>query len=102
MSFLYPRTIAVLRPNSVSPVTVRPASVRSLAYSGETPTSDRVTGESVVFASIPASIQFRSTSMKRDNHLPGDTERPGIWKVFIPKRHAALGSIRNRDIIVDD
>lgn len=90
MSFLYPRTIKVTRPNDSAPaVGLRP-------YSGEVRTD-----ESIIATNLPASIQQRRKSASAHGELPSDAPKSD-WAIFIPKRSAALGLITERDIVTDD
>jgi hypothetical protein len=93
---IYPRTITVRRQVNNAATGGAP-SVRTLGYSGVT-----AAAETAVLAGLPASIQFRTPSGKRNNPLPADARVPGSWDIFISKRSAALGQIRNRDISIDD
>lgn len=89
MSFLYPRTIAVRRPGAQS-------GEGALAYGGQT--QER---EVDVATGIRAGIQERREGQRNGVALPADGTRP-TWYVFIPKSAAALGLIKDRDVVVDD
>src|SRR5262249_16656168 len=87
---LYPRIISIRRPISV-------ASVGLVAYSGEVETN-----ESTLFTGLPASIQHRSGRGSHGANLPADTPNRADFHIFVPRAAAALGSVQERDIIVDD
>lgn len=89
MSFLYPRTVAITRPNGQAGVGVQP-------YGGETPTN-----ETPVASGLPASIQLQKDRGKPAADLPADAGKT-TWRVFIPAASAALGLIKTRDIVTDD
>jgi hypothetical protein len=90
MSFLYPRTVSIHRP---TPNT----GAGALGYSGET-----AANETVVLTGLPASIQHRGARGKAPGNLPADAQSGADWYVFIPAANAALGTIAERDIVVDD
>lgn len=90
MSFLYPRTITITRPNPTNTVGAAP-------YSGEV-RSD----ETTIVMGLPASIQHRRKgSSTHGTELPSDAPRTD-WVIFIPKSQAARGLIAERDIVTDD
>lgn len=90
MSFLYPRLIDVHRPNVSSGAGAQP-------YQGVT-----AANESVLATGLPASIQHRSGKGAGNTGLPADAPKKADWYIFIPASAAALGSISENDIIVDD
>lgn len=90
MSFLYPRTISVRRPNTSN-------AVGDQGYSAE-----RAADEAVVLSGLPASIQLDRQGQRNPVGLPADAAYKPIWKVFIPLSAAVLGSIQSTDVIVDD
>ena len=74
-------------------------------YSGMTSqpsTSDPNQGEVVLFTGIPASIQATQQGRKKDSSLPSDAVWAPTWVIYIPKDALDLGSVRDRDIVVDD
>jgi hypothetical protein len=90
MSFLYPRTITVTRPNPETGFGAQP-------YSAVLPTD-----ETQILSAVTASIQNRRKGMSgRGNDLPSDSGKTD-WAIFIPFSQAALGSIAERDIVTDD
>jgi hypothetical protein len=99
---LYPRTIAVHRAKTIAAASPR---IGLQDYSGMTSTpdaSDPQQGETVVFTGIAASIQATQQGRKKDSSLPTDAVWSPTWVIYISKRAVPKGSIRDRDIIVDD
>lgn len=90
MGFVYPRTIAVTRPAAQTGVGFKPA------YAGA-----KAAAETPIAKDLRASIQARREGQRNPVGLPGDGTRPTFY-VFIPRRAAALGLIKNLDIITDD
>ena len=90
MSFLYPRTIAITRPNTNS-------GIGAIGYGGLTPAA-----ETAVVSGLPASIQENKNLGKPEADVPGDALRATQWNIFIPATAAALGLIEERDIVTDD
>lgn len=91
MSFIYPRTIAITRPN----VDVAPGYTSN--YSGVLPSQ-----ETPVASGLPASIQLKKEKGRPNANLPADQEAKSFWTIMIPLNSAALGLIQNNDIITDD
>ncbi|BBL73206.1 hypothetical protein [Methylomagnum ishizawai] len=89
MSFVYPRTLAILRP-------VQPAPAGLAPYGGQA-----ADGESLVAEGVPASIQQIRAGSGNPAKLPGDAKVPD-FKILIPKRAVAKGVIKARDIVVDE
>lgn len=87
MSFIYPRTIAITRPNSESGVGAQPYG--GLAASNESP----------VASNVPASIQLDRAGQAAAASLPGDTAGRGFWRVFFKLPE---GTVLERDVITDD
>lgn len=90
MSFLYPRTIAVTRPAAQTGVGFQSA------YA-----ADQAATETPVATGLRASIQVKREGQKNPVALPGDGNAP-YWDIFIPRRDAVNGLIKQRDIITDD
>lgn len=90
MSFIYPRIIAVTRPEVSNAVGALPYSAALEA--NETP----------VASNLPASIQHKKDGRKPDADLPNDVSKLPYYNIFIPLNAAALGLIQRRDIITDD
>ncbi len=88
MSFIYPRTVAVTRPN-------RDTTVGFAGYSGLS-----AADETAVVSGLAASIQLKKQGGAPEAKLPGDVAKKPFWAIFI--RRAALGVIRKHDIITDD
>jgi hypothetical protein len=91
MSFVYPRTIAITRPN----VDVAPGYTPT--YSGVLPSQ-----ETPIASGLPASIQLKKEKGRPDANLPADQDAKTLWSIFIPAGSAALGLIQNDDIVTDD
>ena len=87
MSFLYPRIIAVHRPNGQTGIGAQPYAGRARA------------GETVVVSGLPASIQFRASAKPNPVGLPTDVEVAN-YKIFC--RQLDNGVVQKGDIIVDD
>ncbi|MDW3683104.1 hypothetical protein RA280_15365 [Cupriavidus sp. CV2] len=90
MSFIYPRTVAITRPNAQT-------GVGAVGYGGLV-----ASAETAVASALPASIQLDRTGRKPDAGLPGDAAGKTLWKVFIPAASAAKGLIQARDVLKDD
>jgi hypothetical protein len=90
MSFVYPRTITITRPNTVS-------GIGGQGYEGLA--QDQ---ETTIVSGIAASIQERSTTRRPDARLPGDVNNNTIWHIYIKRSLVALGVIQDRDIVTDD
>lgn len=91
MSFMYPRVVAITRPNSDLAPGYTPN------YSGVLPSE-----ETAVASGLPASIQLKKERGKPNANLPADQYAKTLWTVFIPAGHAALGLIQDNDIVTDD
>lgn len=90
MSFIYPRTIAISRPNTNDTPGDR-------GYSGVTKAN-----ETQIAAGLPASIQLDTKGGKPDGDVPSDAYGRSAYRIFIPQSAAALGLINERDIVTDD
>lgn len=90
MSFIYPRRIAVHRPDT------NPGA-GAQDYSGVS-----AADESNVFRDLPASIQFKPGGKRPAGGLPADTATKANHRIFIPKACAVLGTIQERDVVIDD
>ncbi|WP_024517067.1 hypothetical protein [Bradyrhizobium sp. Tv2a-2] len=104
MSGLYPRTVEIHRPKTVAAASGAADTIGLTGYSGMTvdTSSSDPQGETVLFTGVPASIQAAATGRKRDSALPQDAVSNPTWNVFIPAMAVPNGSIRDRDIIIDD
>jgi hypothetical protein len=87
MSFLYPRIVAVTRPNQDTSVGAQP-------YSGVLQTN-----EAIVATGIMAHIQSDRQGTKPQTGLPADAAGESIWKIIFK---AARGLVQTNDIITDD
>lgn len=90
MSFLYPRTVAISRPNAQT-------GFGAQGYSGET-----AAAETSVVSGLPASIQLKKEGSAPDADLPGDVAKRPFYVVFIPANQVTLGTINRQDIVTDD
>lgn len=99
---IYVRRIEVHRLKTVAGAT--DAVIGLTGYSGAEQSTDpgNPQGETVLFTGIPASIQATAAGRKKDGTLATDAVFSPTWNIFIPKAALALGSIRDRDILVDD
>ncbi len=88
MSFLYPRTADFHRPGAQTGVGAQP-------YGGQI-----VGTETVIVTGVRCSIQERREGTQ-GNLLPGDGSKPNYY-VFIPESALANGTLRNRDILIND
>ena len=99
---IYPRTIE-LRRNETN---AGPAdTVIGLAgYSGAEATTSPTNpaDEAVLFTGIPASIQAKRYGTKNAGGLAQDMVWLPAWDIFISAQALAKGTVRDRDIIVDD
>jgi hypothetical protein len=91
MSFLYPRTIAITRPDNDLTPGYQPN------YSGVEPAN-----EAPIANDLPASIQLKRERGKPDPNLPADAAAKTFWVVMIPLSAAPLGLIQTNDIVTDD
>lgn len=89
MSFVYPRVVAITRPNVQT-------AVGAVGYSGL-----QASNEAAIASGLPASIQLNKQSGREDADLPGDSART-LWKILIPASAIALGQIQTRDIVTDE
>jgi hypothetical protein len=87
VSFLYPSTISISRPNPMT-------GIGRQEYSGLDPSN-----ETIVASNIPAHIQSDRQGTVPDAKLPGDAAGQGIWKIIFK---GAKGISRTHDVITDD
>jgi hypothetical protein len=99
MSFMYPDVIAVHRLKTVAGST---DIIGLTGYSGAEASTTSPQGETVLFTGIPANIQTGTTGRKKDSSLPQDAVFAPTWFIYIPLSAIADGSIRDRDVIIDD
>ena len=100
---LYARTCAIHR--AVTSNTSGAPVVGDVGYSGEGQNTDSTGsgGETVIYASLPCSIQGRAMGkVTATGVIPADSPGPPVWIVFVPASSAAKGTIRDRDILIDD
>lgn len=99
---VYPRTVEVHR--NKTNAGAADTTIGLTGYSGaeaSTSVSDPA-GEVVLFTKIPASIQAGPTGRKKDSALPQDVVFMPTWFIYGPQGALAKGTVRDRDIIVDD
>lgn len=89
MSFIYPRIVAFHRPADQS-------GAGRIGYGGQ-----NVANEGVIATGIPASVQERKDGPANPVHIPTDGRRPDYY-VFIPRKKLANGTLKSRDIMIDD
>lgn len=87
MSFMYPRTIAISRPQQVSPA----------GYTDEYGGLDQAK-ETAVASGIPANIQLDRQGQDNRTKLPADGKAT-LWRVFFKRPN---GLLMNHDVITDD
>lgn len=87
---LYPRTVAITRPNILP-------GVGAQAYSAITEPN-----ESEIASGLPASIQQKRFRGTPESGIPSAAPDRSQWVVFIPSTFASLGLTTERDIITDD
>lgn len=90
MSFIYPRSISIRRPNANNAVGAQP-------YSGVIEAN-----ETVIATALPASIQLQSKGGTPEAGTPSDAFSMSRYNIMIPAASAALGLIADRDVVVDD
>lgn len=89
MSFIYPRTTVITRPNATT-------GIGALPYQGLDPTQ-----EQTLFTNIPASIQHRGNTAQKAG-IPADAKSEPMWEIIWPPNYLPLGSLMERDIVTDD
>lgn len=96
---VYSRTIELrrLKSNAGS----ADAAIGLVGYSGAEQGSGSA-GEIVLATAVPASIDAAQTGRKRSGALPGDAVFAPTWRIYVPAPGLAKGTVRDRDIIVDD
>jgi hypothetical protein len=90
MSFLYPRTVAITRPNTQ----LGPDDQGYLAATEGNETS--------IATGLPASIQQTREPGKPEGGTPSDAPNRTVWNIFVPAASLALGGTTERDIVTDD
>lgn len=98
---LYNRLIEIRRVKTVAGTS---DAIGGVGYSGEEASTapGNPQGETVLFSGLPASIQAGPPGRKKDSALPQDIYYSPSWTIFVPAPALAKGSVRDRDIIVDD
>lgn len=96
---MYVRRIQVCRAKTNSDV---PTAVGLAPYSGIEGSTTAPAGQTILFTAIPASIQASQMGRKKDAALPQDAVWAPTWRIFIPLIALPKGSVRDRDIVIDD
>lgn len=91
MSWMYPRTVTVVR-------SAAPTSVGAIGYQGR----QTATEVPVIPTPVPANIQEHKSAANPLADLPSDATGRGDWRIFIPLQYSPLGLILKNDIVVDD
>lgn len=89
MSFMYPRTISLVRPTQAS-------AEGAVGYGGQTPDS-----EQPIAAGLSANIQLDRQGRRNRVDLPGDGNETQ-WNIFVPATELAKGMAKDRDVVIDD
>lgn len=92
MSFIYPRTVSVTRPNNQT-------GIGAQGYGGVTAGNEsRVAGAQ----GLPASIQAKRYRGRPEGKTPTDAPNVTQYEIFIPLPNSTIGLIDERDIVTDD
>lgn len=92
MSFMFPRTISVRRPNNnVSPV------VGAVGYGGADPAQ-----ETVIISNLSAAIDFDRFGRQDPGNLPTDSKLPFYIVSMPPNQGVTVSTISQNDVVVDD
>lgn len=90
MSFIYPRTLRITRPERQGGAGLQPY------------LSEKTLSETLVVDGVPASIQLRREGTDNKTGLPADAKSP-LWDVMIPRWAGVVdGTVLDRDIVTDD
>ena len=87
-AFLYPRKASVNRPAEDTGIGVRP-------YGGL-----RSVGEATIETNLQCHIQIDREGKTPSAGLPGDAAGQPTWRIIFP--NMPIGTVKSRDIIVDD
>src|SRR5690348_10147072 len=90
MSFIYPRTVTISRPATLSDSEVGSINYQDLDASTET----------TIATNVAASIQQARMESKPSANLPGDIASGTSWNIFMPS--LAKDVLQDNDIITDD
>jgi hypothetical protein len=90
VSFLYPRTVSVVRPSN----TITPGNAGYASVNGVQGTT--------ILAGVSCSIQLDRQGQRNPVGLPTDAAFKPIWKVFIPRAAVSEGQIVVDDMVIDD
>lgn len=107
--FLYPRLVSIYRPvsNADAAVAAGAAVVGVLGYSGahgSTLPNALDQSETVVVTDVPCNIASGGAgkSTKPGGGLPADSPGPIHWSFVFPEDYLPLGTIKERDIIIEE
>jgi len=100
-SFVYPRTVDIHRSETVAGGS---PNIGLVGYSGMAQGAGSGTqGETVIITGIPCTIQTKGMGrVKGQGLLPGDAPGPGQWAIYLPANAVTKGTIKDRDVLVDD
>ena len=100
-SFVYPRTVDIHRSETVAGGS---PNIGLVGYSGMAQGAGTGTmGETVIATGIPCTIQAKGMGrVKGQGLLPADAPGPGQWAIYMPENAITKGTIKDRDILVDD
>lgn len=98
---LYNRTMDIHRPETVA---AGSPNIGLLPYSGMGQGAGTGTfGETIIQTGVPCSIQAQGMGKTRGlGLLPGDAAGPAQWHIYTPPGYLAKGTVKDRDILVDD
>lgn len=99
---IYPRTIEIRRVGTNAGPTDTVIGLAGYSGAEATTSPTNPSDEAVLFTGIPASIQARRFGQKNVGGLPQDIVWAPSWDIFVSAEALAKGSVRDRDMIVDD
>jgi hypothetical protein len=99
---LYPRIIQLERLQTNAGVTDTVIGLTGYSGATATPAPTDPNSPIVLATKIPASIQAGPTGRKKDSALPQDVVFMPTWFIYVPLSALDKGTVRDRDIIVDD
>ena len=108
-SLLYPRTIQIrrLKTEAVQGGNKAQAGNQIIGLQGYSGAEQAVNkldpvGEQILFSNISCNIQAEQSGRTKDGYLPTDVTLKPLWLIIIPISELGLGTVRDRDIVVDD
>lgn len=75
---------------------------RYFGTSREPDTDDQGPGEQALAANVPVALLPLAGAARGQGQVPGDAPGPGRWRAYLPMSVFPLGSVRNRDILIDE